>query len=61
MGRIVNVYNYTILLRIPSEHFSFWFGKGQLISECPFDVSNFPKNEKFDKFLPKKSKKVVKS
>ena len=26
MGRIVNVYNYTILLRIPSEHFSFWFG-----------------------------------
>ena len=28
--------------------------KGQLISECPFDVSNFPKNQqkKFDKFLP---------
>ena len=21
-------------------------GKGQLISECPFDVSNFPKNQR---------------
>ena len=29
--------------------------KGQIISECPFDVLNFPKTqrEKIDKFLPK--------
>ena len=28
--------------------------KGQLISECPLDVLNFPKKrmKKFDKFLP---------
>ena len=32
--------------------------KGQLISECPFDVLNFPKKttKKFDKFLPKNLK-----
>ena len=31
--------------------------KGQLISECLFDLLNFPKNtEKFDKFLPKNLK-----
>ena len=30
-----------------------FFTKGQLISECLFDVLDFPKtNEKFDKFLP---------
>ena len=32
--------------------------KGQLISECPFDVLNFPKkNTKIDKFLPKNLKR----
>ena len=32
--------------------------KGQLISECLFDVLNFPKNQrkKFDKFLPQNLK-----
>ena len=32
--------------------------KGQLISECPFDVLNFPKNQrkKIDKFLPQNLK-----
>ena len=34
------------------------FSKGQLISECPFDVLNFPKKptKKFDKFLPQNLK-----
>ena len=33
------------------------YAKGQLISECLFDVSNFQKtNKKFDKFLPKNLK-----
>ena len=30
--------------------------KGQIISELLFDVLNFPKNQKFDKFLPKNLK-----
>ena len=37
--------------------------KGQLISECPFDVMNFSKEQtkKNDKFLPKnlKSRKII--
>ena len=29
------------------------YAKGQLFSECLFDILNFPKNQqKFDKFLP---------
>ena len=34
------------------------WAKGQLISECIFDVLNLPKktNKKFDKFLPKNLK-----
>jgi hypothetical protein len=33
-------------------------GKGQLISECLFDVLNFPKKttQQFDRFLPKNLK-----
>ena len=35
------------------KRYFIWLPKGQLISECLFDVLNFPKtNEKFDKFLP---------
>jgi hypothetical protein len=34
------------------------YAKGQLFSECLFDILNFPKNQrKFDKFLPQESKK----
>ena len=32
------------------------FSKGQLISECPLDVLNFPKNQRKD-FCPKQNLK----
>ena len=42
--------NWTVSPAIPLTKYA----NGQVISECKFDVLNFPKNqrEKFDEFLP---------